>query len=141
MAIVERAVHSKEYTVTTNEVAAHWHKHFPEEASESERVLNDQTVAFFQIAEGADLGKITIGRQGHATRFDFLPENIAVMVDGAEEPEAAEAKPAVEEVPEHDERPAKVIEMPASPAAVAGQQANNRVFITHGKNKKILEQG
>ena len=73
MAIVERAVHGSEHTVTTNDVAAHWHKHFPEETSESERVLNDQTVCFFQLAEGADLGKVTIGRHGQATRLDFLP--------------------------------------------------------------------
>ena len=143
MAVIERAIHSKEHTTTTNEVAAHWHKHFPEEASESERILNDQAVAFFQIAEGADLGKITIGRQGHATQFDFVADNIATMIDGdeAEVEKPTEARPKAEEKAEVIETTTKVIDLP-TPAAppVATVAANKRVFITHGKNKKILEQ-
>lgn len=141
MSIVERAIHSKEHTTTTNEVAAHWHKHFSDEASESERVLNDQTVCFFQLAEGADLGKLTIGRQGHATRFDFVAENIDSMIDNGE-PAQETPEPAKEEVPEPT---ATVIELPTpvpavTPLSTTSPGSNNRVFITHGKNKKILEQ-
>lgn len=141
MAIIERAIHSKEHTTTTNEVAAHWHKYFSDEASESERILNDQTVCFFQIAEGADLGKITIGRQGHATRCDFVEENIAAMIDSVD---PAPEKPSVGTVKDEPSEPSStVIELPTpmpAPPPVAPSTANNRVFITHGKNKKILDQ-
>ncbi len=141
MAIVERAAHSKEYTVAANEIAAHWHKHFPGEASESERVLNDQAVCFFQIAEGADLGKMIAGRQGHSTRFEFLPETLETMIEGVD---AVEPKSAIvievetEDVAPEQSKEAKIVNMPAPAAPLV--PASNRVFITHGKNKKILEQ-
>jgi predicted nucleotide-binding protein len=145
MAVIERAIHSQEYTTTTNDVAALWHKHFSADASESERILNDQAVCFFQLAEGADLGKITIGRQGHPTRIDFVADNIATMIDGAEQDEVKAPTPPVAEEPADDEPTAQVIELPTAtttpaPAATATSTANNRVFITHGKNKKILDQ-
>ena len=62
--VVERAVHRGEFTAIATEVAAHWHQHFKAEVSDSDRILNDQAVCFFQIAEGADLGRLTIGRRG-----------------------------------------------------------------------------
>lgn len=144
MAIIERAVHTKEYTITTNEVAAHWHKHFPDDASDSEKVLNDQTVCFFQAAQGADLGILTIGRVGHPTRFEFAVGNLTSMIDGVDDGRA-DCAPDPEEEPIQYASPAQaanVIEMPgAVPAApVPPQQHNKRVFITHGKNRKILEQ-
>lgn len=70
-AMVERAVHSGDLAVTASEVAAHWHNHFTDEVSGTDKILNDQAVCFFQLAQGADLGRLTIGRQGKATRFEF----------------------------------------------------------------------
>jgi len=70
-AIVERAIHRNETTFTTTEVATHWHQHFKADASGSDRILNDQAVCFFQIAEGADLGKLTIGRKGPTDQVRF----------------------------------------------------------------------
>jgi hypothetical protein len=134
MAAVERVAHSKEHTVTASELAAHWHKHFPKDVAESEKILNDQAVCFFQLAEGADLGKLTIGRQGHPTRFDFDPTNVLSTVGNGEFDEVTEP-PSPEPLKEP---------LPNGSGAgdVASQTAppNNRVFITHGKNKKILDQ-
>jgi hypothetical protein len=141
MAIVERAVHTKEYTITTNEVAAHWHKHFPGEVSESEKVLNDQTVCFFQIAQAADLGVLTVGRVGHPTRFEFAPGNLPAMLGSVDHGEIDVAPVSKAEPGEEASPPAaQVIELPTAAPALLPQKQNKRVFITHGKNKKILEQ-
>lgn len=147
MAIIERAVRTKEYTITTNEVAARWHKHFSADVSESEKVLNDQTVCFFQVAQGADLGILTIGRVGHPTRFEFAVGNITALIDGADpdvevldtkthvEGRPAEENPASPVEPQHI---AKVIELPV--AHIPAGASNNRVFVAHGKNVKIANQ-
>src|ERR1700731_3803175 len=45
-AVVERAVHKGEFTVTATDVAAHWHQHFRSDASDSDKILNDQAVCF-----------------------------------------------------------------------------------------------
>jgi len=138
MAIAERAAHTKEYSINTNEVAAHWHKHFPGDTSESEKVLNDQVVCFFQIAQAADLGALTVGRVGHPTRFDFTPNNLSLMLEPMEHGAITTAAP----LPFKDEvtpSSLNIVELPTILASVPEKQ-NNRVFITHGKNKKIVEQ-
>ena len=81
-AIVERVAHRREETIAATEVAAHWHEHFRSVVSESEKILNDQAVCFFQIAQGADLGTLTIGRKGMQTRFDFEADAVRAFVDG-----------------------------------------------------------
>jgi hypothetical protein len=138
VSIIERAVHRSEHTFTGTEVAAHWHQHFKDEASESDRSLNDQAVCFFQLAEGADLGKLIIGRKGQPTRFVFDEANAHALVvnsgqagelDGEDEPSGDWIHPASSDAPTLDiTTPEKV------------PQRGNRVFITHGKNTKILEQ-
>ena len=139
-AIIERAAHRGEYTLTATEVAAHWHQHFKNEVSDNDKILNDQAVCFFQIAEGADLGQLTIGRKGQPTRFDFDESIVQVFVerngDGASElsdvfdyrRDEDHSNPAPT-----DEQSREVLSAPPK-AAPKG----NRVFITHGKNGKIL---
>jgi hypothetical protein len=126
------------------EVAAHWHQHFKDEASSNDKILNDQAVCFFQIAEGADLGKLVIGRKGQPTRFEFDAHNARAFVEGAP---AAAAPPSAQTLPppdqeevadEHELGDAAGDNDLASPPRAADK--GNRVFITHGKNKKILDQ-
>lgn len=138
-AIVERAAHRDESTVTTTEVATHWHEHFNGEVSEKDKILNDQAVCFFQVAQGADLGALTIGRKGQPTRFDFDLDAALAFVKGVS-PLPAD----LHEEPEEIEKPdwggtTAAIEAPLSAADNAAAKGN-RVFITHGKNRKILEQ-
>jgi len=139
-AIIERALHRNELSLSATEVAAHWHQHFKAQASGSDKILNDQAVCFFQAAEGADLGKLVIGRKGQPTRFEFDAHNIRLFAEGTSswtsdegDGEELETEASIEAGPTIVEAtpPAK-----AGPAATAG----DRVFITHGKNKKILEQ-
>ena len=135
-AVVERAMLRRDAMISAIEVAAHWHEHFKSEVSTSDKTLNDQAVCFFQIAQGADLGVLTIGRKGMPTRFDFDAEAIRLFVE-------ASSSTGVQTVSE------AVTDSPSSSSEVAVQETSttagtkartNRVFITHGKNLTILDQ-
>ena len=134
-AIVERVVHRGETTMTATDVAAHWHEHFREDVSESEKTLNDQAVCFFQVAQGADLGTLVVGRRGLSTRFDFDRESASVFVGvlAGEGEEVAGGHEEPSPRPEISEQ-----EEDRTPETTAAD--SNRVFITHGANKKILAQ-
>ena len=143
-AIVERAAHSGEGTFAATDVAAHWHEHFNSEVSDSEKILNDQAVCFFQLAEGADLGQLTIGRKGQPTRFDFDLTAAKSFVEGLPPTDATPATSVPDAIDETD-LPSDATRVPAASAnqqmpAEPVEIGKNRVFITHGKNKKILEQ-
>ena len=63
MAVMERADTRKEQTISALDVATHWHEHFRDEAAGTDKILNDQALCFFQLAEGAELGKIVPVRE------------------------------------------------------------------------------
>ena len=136
--VVERVAHRREETIVATEVAAHWHEHFKSDVSESDKILNEQAVCFFHVAQAADLGILTIGRRGMVTRFDFDAEAARAFVDGltsdtqddlpiADSPEVDDLVAPDEVDPSHQEG--------QDPTTIG-----NRVFITHGKNRKILGQ-
>ena len=137
-AVVERVVHRRESTMTATDVAAHWHEHFRDEVSESDKTLNDQAVCFFQIAQGADLGTLVIGRRGQQTRFDFDSDNASAFV-GMSASEPKEPTPEPREPGGEDLLPTDG-EQQDSHGIEAAAVDSNRVFITHGANKKILAQ-
>jgi predicted nucleotide-binding protein len=142
-AIVERAIHRDEMSFTAVEVATHWHEHFRNVASSSERLLNDQAVCFFQVAQGAGLGTLILGRKGAPTRFEFSDEgknkfaDIAPMTSGS-----LVGTDAVDEEDDEEEANDGAVFTPpdATAAATAAGAFNNKVFITHGKNIKVLNQ-
>ncbi len=140
LAIIERAAHRHEDTLTSTDVAAHWYEHFKDQVGDSDRILNDQAVCFFQIAAGAGMGTIIVGRRGLPTRFSFLTESISTFVQGddklpkdssKEEDEPKEEGSSLEE----GELPPKE-EKVKQPESKLGQS----IFIAHGKNKKPLDQ-
>jgi hypothetical protein len=142
---VERAVHRGENTLTATDVAAHWHQHFKAEVSDNEKILNDQAICFFHLAEGADLGRLTIGRRGQPTRFDLDEPNardflsvqaadIAGSGNGGLHDDALEKAPLPSE---HGDALPATSELRAPGKA---PERGNRVFITHGSNRKILGQ-
>lgn len=137
-AIVERAVHRNELSLSALEVAAHWHQHFKGETSSSDKILNDQAVCFFQIAEGADLGKLVVGRKGQPTRFEFDGSNARALAEGT----PAETKRPADDLDatEADTKPDTDPDIAELTSHSGGAARGNRVFITHGKNRKILEQ-
>jgi predicted nucleotide-binding protein len=70
-AVTERAADRQDEVWTAADVGSYWHEHFRSECSASDEVLNEQAVCFFQLIEGAGLGKIVIGRKGSPTRIEF----------------------------------------------------------------------
>ena len=138
LAVVERATHRQEETISATDVAAHWHEHFRSNVTDSEKILNDQAVCFFQIAQGADLGTLTIGRKGMPTRFKFDADVARAFVDERSANSQHELPPfeesKVSDLPEEADRNHQ---NGRTPDTVAG---GNRVFITHGRNRKILNQ-
>ncbi len=138
--IVERAAHSGEFTVPATDVAAHWHNHFRSEVSSGDRVLNDQANCFFQIAQGADLGKIVIGRKGNPTRFDFDSEEVSKFA-GTSGGSASDQNIIDEDESEEENFSDSNSEnQNITEDLKIKTPKDSRVFITHGKNKKILEQ-
>jgi hypothetical protein len=129
--VIARAVHRNETVILSTEVAANWHQHF--RALEDFRVLNCQTVCFFRIAEGADLGRLVVGRKGQQTRFELAEDEVRAFV---ESPHFATSQIAT------GPGSSWSVEKPVTRdhgGSKAGRRGN-RVFITQGKNKKILEQ-
>ncbi len=132
-AIIERAAHRGEESLSATDVGAIWHEHFPEETSENEKILNDQAVCFFQIVDGAGLGKLVIGRKGSPTRVDFHKGEVEACA-GTQAPEDMRKEAAEEKW----DRPPEIPHAPTLKREAAA--ASSQVFITHGKNKKILGQ-
>jgi hypothetical protein len=66
VSVIARAVQNKEVIVRSAEVASHWHQHFWSYTQLD--ILNYQIVCFFRLAEGADLGRLVVGRKGQQTR-------------------------------------------------------------------------
>lgn len=136
-AIIERAAHKSEFTVTAVEVASHWHDHFKGVVSSAEKILNDQAVCFFQLAQGADLGELIVGRKGSPTRFEFSKDAVTGFAEGSSAPTPEVPQYAEKDVPD----PPPSNHAAANTLAVAPKLAAiQRVFITHGKNKKVLDQ-
>lgn len=136
--IVERIAHRNEETIAATEVASHWYEHFKNDVGDSDKILNDQAVCFFHVAQGADLGTLTIGRSGKPTRFDFDTGTTHAFVNNA--PQDPELPIPVED-PIADDGLAGILV--TNNETVYDQDVSaqtNRVFITHGKNQKILSQ-
>ena len=137
-AVVERVVHRQEAEISATEVAAHWHDHFSADVSEREKTLHDQAICFFHIAQGTDLGTLIVGRKGMQTRFSFDMDNARAFIGMASS--TSEAHPT------DDQSLAEAVESetasPPEDLTVASDDApsNDRIFITHGENKKILDQ-
>lgn len=136
-AIIERAAHRSENSLTATEVAAHWYDHFSDQVSASDKTLNDQAVCFLQLAMGADLGELIIGRRGASTRFEFSPEAIQRFIG------RHSAVPSHVPPPKADETPAvpPILEEPRAEVPPSSpRELGQAIFIAHGKNKKPVEQ-
>jgi hypothetical protein len=129
--VIARAFQNNEMVVSSGDVAAHWQKHF--RAYTQFGILNYQIVCFFRVAEGADLGRLVVGRKGQQTRFELAEDDARAFVDGAKiaaSTEGVDDHSAAEEAPSGNQGGSKP----------RGLRGGNRVFITHRMNKKILEQ-
>jgi Predicted nucleotide-binding protein containing TIR-like domain len=132
--VIARAVQNNEMIVPSGAVAAHWQKHF--RAYTQFGILNYQIVCFFRVAEGADLGRLVVGRKGQQTRFELAEDDARAFIDGAniatsQWTAGVDERSGAEETAARDHGGSK-------PRALG---RGNRVFITHRRmNKKIVEQ-
>jgi hypothetical protein len=128
--VIARAVENKDMIVASADVAAHWQRHF--RAFTQFGILNYQIVCFFRVAEGADLGRLVVGRKGQQTRFELAEDDARAFIDAADIATSPWAEgidgSGAEETGDH--------RGPRSRAHGRG----NRVFITHRMNKTIAEQ-
>ncbi|MDH5650175.1 MAG: nucleotide-binding protein [Gammaproteobacteria bacterium] len=140
-AIVEKAEHRKEESLTSVEVATHWHDHFPEEASTNETSLNDQAICFFQIASGAELGELILGRRGLPTRFQF---DKRALSSNSNKQDVSLPESASETSPNnaslHGSTNVNPSEGEESSIDNKSPNQGQGIFIAHGKNNKPLEQ-
>ncbi len=142
-AIVERAHHKGEVLIAATDVAAHWHKYFKDDSSSSDKVLNDQAVCFFQIATGAELGSIVIGRKGNSTRFEFRADAVRDFLDSKNVNDLGSTLDELEteeEVTVPKGTASQDSQKTTSKAAASQTQLGQAIFVAHGKNKKPLEQ-
>jgi predicted nucleotide-binding protein len=136
-AVMERAAHRNEDSVTSSDLAAHWHAHFAGDVGDSDKILNDQAVCFFQVASAAGLGEIVIGRRGGSTRLQLDMSAVRLLVDSGAELTNVPKKPDVETPAGED------LEEMRDDATTERQHSNKLgqgIFVAHGKNKKPLEQ-
>jgi hypothetical protein len=139
LGMIERVAHRHEDSVTTTDVAAHWHDHFKGSVGNTDGILNAQALVFLQLAAGALLGTLIVGRRGQPTRFGFNAEAVTRFLSTAPPPEQEEgAGGGGRPTPDTDE-PEQRAPLPALPPAGAST-LGQAIFIAHGKNKKPLEQ-
>ncbi len=132
-AVIAHAVRRNATVIMAAEVAAHWHRHFG--AGAHLGILNHQTVCFFRVAEGADLGRLVVGRKGQQTRFELAASNARAFVEGA-----SIATSRAGAAGEYDGSGVEMFPPQDDIGAKPKKAGGNRVFITHGKNTKITEQ-
>jgi hypothetical protein len=130
--VIARAVENKDIIVASADVAAHWHRHFRAYAQFG--VLNYQIVCFFRVAEGADLGRLVVGRKGQQTRFELAEDDARAFIEDAN----LTTSPWTDSVDGSGAEEASIRDHGG--ARPRAHSRGNRVFITHRMNKKIAEQ-
>lgn len=140
-AVIERAAHRSEESIGATDVAAPWHEHFPVDAADTDKILNDQAVCFFQVAAGAGLGQVTIGRRGMPTRFQFDSSALKQYLDEVGEIVDHESYKGTRQDPKSmsDVGAAPKLQGP-SPETGVKRELGQAIFVAHGKNKRPLEQ-
>src|SRR3989442_13304132 len=147
--VLEWAHHQKMVSITNVDVAAHWAQHHSAAVgTENENTIKDAAVCFFHLAQGAGLGKLTIGRHSKATRLDLDREQLRRYVeagpsappwmDSGAAPQTATDISTPPALSGHAEPAAPPAQTPAVTAEPKGGRL--RVFISHGKDKEIVEQ-
>jgi len=153
--VLEWANHQQMATVTTVDVAVHWHEHHKQAVGDAnDNTLRENAVCFFNLMQAAGFGKMTIGRAGKPTRLDLALDILQQHIEAGPtsppwdrdpEPEAEDDQTAdtVEDVIVHQPPAPTNGETPGAPDPPAKQPVKPeplRVFIAHGQNNEIVEQ-
>lgn len=138
-AVLERAVHQNEESVSSVDVAAYWHGHFRSEVASSEEMLNLQVLTFFSLAEGAGLGRVTIGRRGSPTRIGWDPTAFTEFPGGSCVHGAELQNPERTDATHPDSNTDTEEKNARSPVDPPNSQLGQAIFVAHGKSKGPLE--
>lgn len=138
--VLEWAYHNNVSELEATEVGAHWHEHYGEDlGTEKDEEIASRAVCFLQLCSGAGLGQFIIGRRGQVSRLNISLPALEAFVKGENllQPCAEAGEPEVVPVVEGEGPPRKKISLSTKPTVV---EKGNKVFISHGKNKKVAEQ-
>lgn len=148
-AILERATHRPtEDSVNAVDVAAHWHQHFPEEVGQSDVTLNDQAICFLNLADGAGLGALVVGRRGNPTRFDWDRNELRDYAGGEDRPSENASGETTIRCNEESNGSSLSTHSLTKPGTTDEDATGTKrspslgqaIFLAHGKNKAPLEQ-
>jgi hypothetical protein len=157
---IEWAYHQQFEELTVTDLAAHWHQHHRDAlGTGNETAIKDAVTCFFNLADGAGLGKYFLGRVGRSTRLELKATEVKEFVEAGPStppwisPSSEDVQPPPEQeapMPSAEADDASTVEVVSEvlvPPPNFGKAQENgdktemlRVFIAHGKNMRIVEQ-
>lgn len=146
---LEMAFHQGILEPTNVDVADHWHRHHTDEiGTANENTLKDAAVCFFHLCQGAELGKLIIGRHGQPTRLQVAGENLKEFIEAGPTSLPTSATPVVLDEKQASNQPLvtgiRVAESAATAASLPNPEKSTpqtlKIFITHGKNMTLVDQ-
>lgn len=146
--VLEWINHQSMATTTAVDVAVHWHEHHKEAVADAnDNTLRENAVCFFNLAEAAALGTMTIGRSGKPTRFEANLQELKAHIEAGPVTPPWGGDDAEKGQPDDGSEP-DVEELGLGEASGNGDTPEKplppseklRVFISHGKNKDIVGQ-
>ncbi|MCC2031846.1 TIR domain-containing protein [Microbacterium allomyrinae] len=143
---IEWAYHQKFDTISVDDLAANWHAHHREAlGTDADGSIKGAVTCFFNVADGAGLGKYVVGRSGGMTRLEVYSAQLKPLVEaGPSDPpwqkQSTEEHDSEEESDSDDVEPSAPA-APVVPAELPAPEAESvRVFISHGKNMDVVDQ-
>ncbi len=142
---LEWAFHQHMSEASNVDVAAHWNDHHGDHlGTDNENTLKDAAVCFFNVCQGALLGKLIVGRRGQSTRLQISQSELESFIESGPsalpDPKAEDsAAPVTPTSPE----PAGTVQSTAATVKddhAAATGSPSRIFIAHGKNMTLVEQ-
>lgn len=144
--VLEWLHHQNIDTATAIDVARHLHEHHRDEVGDSnDNTLRENAVCFFNIAEAAGLGSMTLGRGGKPTRLEVDRAALRAHIEAG--PQSPPWSDGGDEATEKEE---DASEGDGPELGAPGEDGESRigdvgdvplkVFIAHGRNTEIVDQ-
>jgi hypothetical protein len=139
--VLEWVFHQGLSLVTHLDVAAYWQEQYTEAgANRDEKTIEASVVCFFHLCQAAELGTATIGKRGQPARLHVERTELANYIRSSPRSAAVEMF-STEPLPANDEPAASARESSTATGREPTRAANDqRLLISHGKKKEIVEQ-
>ncbi len=142
-AVLEWICEQRLEIVTHIEVAAYWHNHHPETLEQhNEKTIEGNVVCFFHLCQAAELGTVTIGKRGQPARLRVDHDELLSYIEAPPIAQGEDTSAGNGDGRREEGRGEASRREPFRPATVAPQAITKkpRVFISHGKNTRVVEQ-